>query len=47
MQWLFAFNTLLAGAADVFADACLDAMLAATGRGAWKSYTELAPSAVG
>jgi L-aminopeptidase/D-esterase-like protein len=47
LQWLFAFNTLLAGAADVFADACLDAMLAATGRGAWKSYTELAPSAVG
>jgi L-aminopeptidase/D-esterase-like protein len=47
MHWLFSFNTLLAGAADVFADACLDAMLTATGRGAWKSYTELAPSAVG
>jgi L-aminopeptidase/D-esterase-like protein len=46
-HWLFAFNTLLAGAADVFTEACLDAMLAATGRGAWKSYTELAPSAVG
>jgi putative pantetheine hydrolase len=46
-HWLFAFNTLLAGAADVFAEACLDAMLAATGRGAWKSYIELAPSAVG
>ena len=44
MRSLFAFNTLLAAAADVFADACLDAMLAATGRGSWKSYTELAPS---
>jgi L-aminopeptidase/D-esterase-like protein len=45
-RWLFAFNSLLAAAADVFADACLDAMLAATGRGSWKSYRELAPSAV-
>lgn len=44
---LFAFNTLLAAAADVFADACLDGILAATGRGAWQSYTELAPSVVG
>jgi L-aminopeptidase/D-esterase-like protein len=44
---LFAFNALLAAAADVFADACLDGILAATGRGAWKSYTELAPSVVG
>jgi L-aminopeptidase/D-esterase-like protein len=40
---LFAFNALLAAAADVFADACLDGILAATGRGAWQSYTELAP----
>jgi L-aminopeptidase/D-esterase-like protein len=45
-RWLFAFNSLLAAAADIFADACLDAMLAATGRGSWKSYRELAPSAV-
>jgi L-aminopeptidase/D-esterase-like protein len=44
---LFAFNALLAAAADVFADACLDGILAATGRGAWQSYTELAPSVVG
>lgn len=46
-HWLFAFNTLLAGVADVFTEACLDAMLAAIGRGVWKSYTELAPSVVG
>jgi L-aminopeptidase/D-esterase-like protein len=44
---LFAFNALLAAAADVFADACLDGIVSATGRGSWKSYTELAPSVVG
>jgi L-aminopeptidase/D-esterase-like protein len=44
---LFAFNALLAAAADVFADACLDGILAATGRGVWQSYTELAPSVAG
>ncbi len=44
---LFAFNTLLAAAADIFTDACLDAMLAATSRGSWKSYTDLAPSILG
>jgi L-aminopeptidase/D-esterase-like protein len=44
---LLAFNALLVSAADVFADACLDGMLAATGRGALKSYTELAPSVAG
>ena len=44
MRSLFAFNTLLAAAADVFTDACLDAMLAARERGSWKSYTDLAPS---
>jgi L-aminopeptidase/D-esterase-like protein len=44
---LFAFNTLLAAAAEVFADACLDAMLTATQRGSWKSYTDLAPSVRG
>jgi L-aminopeptidase/D-esterase-like protein len=39
-----AFNDLLSAAADVFTDACLDAVLAATGRGPWPSYCELAPS---
>jgi L-aminopeptidase/D-esterase-like protein len=47
MHSLFAFNTLLAAAADVFTDACLDAMLAATSRGSWKSYADLAPSVLG
>jgi L-aminopeptidase/D-esterase-like protein len=36
------FNLLLAAAADVFTDACLDALLAATGRGQWRSYREVA-----
>jgi L-aminopeptidase/D-esterase-like protein len=44
---LLAFNALLAAAADVFADACLAGILSATGRGSWKSYADLAPSAVG
>lgn len=44
MRALFAFNTLLAATADVFTDACLDAMLAARERVSWKSYTDLAPS---
>jgi L-aminopeptidase/D-esterase-like protein len=44
---LLAFNALLAAAADVFADACLDGILSATGRGSWQSYTDLAPSAGG
>lgn len=39
-----AFNTLLAGAADVFTDACLNALVTATGRGSWPSYADLAPS---
>jgi L-aminopeptidase/D-esterase-like protein len=43
---LVAFNALLAAAADVFTDACFDGILSAAGRGAWKSYAELAPSAV-
>jgi L-aminopeptidase/D-esterase-like protein len=47
IQSLLAFNALLATAADVFADACLDGILSATGRGSWKSYTELATSVVG
>ena len=38
------FNELLAAAADVFADACFVALLAAGGRGDWPSYTDLAPS---
>ena len=42
-----AFNTLLEAAADAFTAACLDAVLSAEGRGRWRSYTELAPSAVG
>ena len=37
-------NILLAGAADIVADACLDAVISATGRGQWHSYGELAPS---
>jgi L-aminopeptidase/D-esterase-like protein len=44
---LLAFNALLAAAADVFADACLDGIVSATGRGSWKSYADLAPSVVG
>ncbi|HEY5821864.1 MAG TPA: P1 family peptidase [Propionibacteriaceae bacterium] len=44
---LEALNHLLAGAADVFAAACRDAMLTATGRGAWPSYADLAPSVTG
>ena len=41
---LLAFNALLAAAADVFADACLEGILSATGRGSWPSYSDLAPS---
>ena len=37
-------NALLAAAADVFAGACLDAVLSATGRGPWPAYGDLAPS---
>jgi L-aminopeptidase/D-esterase-like protein len=43
---LVEFNRLLTAAADVFTDACLDAILSATGRGGRSSYAELAPSAV-
>ncbi len=38
------FNLLLAAAAEVFADACLDALYAARARARWSSYVELAPS---
>ncbi|MGI3786752.1 MAG: P1 family peptidase, partial [Janthinobacterium lividum] len=41
-----AFNALLEAAADVFTAACLDAVLRAEGRGRWRSYAELAPSAL-
>jgi L-aminopeptidase/D-esterase-like protein len=37
-------NLLLAAAAETFADACLDALCQAQGRGGWSSYLELAPS---
>jgi putative pantetheine hydrolase len=38
------FNLLLAAAAEIFADACLDAVTAAQGRGRWPGYLDLAPS---
>lgn len=41
---LLAFNALLVAAAEVFADACVDAMLSADTRGDWPSYRDLAPS---
>jgi L-aminopeptidase/D-esterase-like protein len=37
-------DELLSAAADVFADACFVALLAAGGRGVWPAYTDLAPS---
>ncbi len=40
------FNRLIAGAADVFTDACLDAGVSASSRGRWPGYASLAPSAV-
>lgn len=44
---LAAFNHLLATAADVFTDACLDALLAARRRGPWPAYCDLVPAAGG
>jgi L-aminopeptidase/D-esterase-like protein len=41
------FTALLTAAADVFAAACLDAMLSATGRGGWPAYADLVPAARG
>jgi L-aminopeptidase/D-esterase-like protein len=38
---------LLRGAAEVFAEACLDALLAAQSRGRWPAYRELVPSVTG
>jgi L-aminopeptidase/D-esterase-like protein len=40
------FNQLLAAAAEVFADACFDAVCAARGRVSWPCYAELAPTAL-
>jgi L-aminopeptidase/D-esterase-like protein len=41
---MVAFNRLLGAAADVFTDACFDAVCSASGRGRWPCYTELAPT---
>jgi L-aminopeptidase/D-esterase-like protein len=41
---LASFDALLGAAADVFTDACFEAVVSATGRGRWPSYAELAPS---
>ncbi|SDU90272.1 L-aminopeptidase/D-esterase [Microlunatus sagamiharensis] len=41
-----ALNGLLSAAADAFTAACLDAVLQAEARGPWRSYADLAPSAV-
>ena len=41
---LVAFNRLLAAAADVFTEACFDAVCSASGRGGWRCYAELAPT---
>ena len=41
---LAGFNHLLSAAADVFAGACLDAMVSATGRGPWPAYVDLVPA---
>jgi L-aminopeptidase/D-esterase-like protein len=38
-------DTLLGAAADTFSAACLDAMLSATGRGAWPAYRDLVETA--
>jgi L-aminopeptidase/D-esterase-like protein len=42
---LAGLTDLLTGAADVFAAACLDAMVSATGRGPWPAYADLVPAA--
>ena len=44
---LGAFNDLLSAAADVFTDACLDALLAARQRGPWAAYRDLVAAAAG
>lgn len=45
-QQLFAFNDVLAAAADAFTDACFRAVITAGSRGEWTSWSELAPSTV-
>lgn len=40
------FNDVLAAAADVFTDACLDAMISTDSYARWPSYASLAPSAL-
>ena len=45
-EQLFAFNDVLAVAADVFTDACFRAVTSAGSRGEWASWSELAPSTV-
>ena len=42
---LLAYNALLVAAADVFTEACVDALLAARTRGPWPAYLDLVPSA--
>lgn len=44
MRAFGAFNDLLGAAAEVFTDACLNAVLSAESRGGLPSYAELAPS---
>ncbi|MGD7788013.1 P1 family peptidase [Propionibacteriaceae bacterium Y1700] len=41
---LMTFNDLLEAAADVFTDACLNAVVRATSRGEWSAWNDLAPS---
>ncbi|MDN5726669.1 MAG: P1 family peptidase, partial [Propionibacteriales bacterium] len=41
---LLTFNDLLESAADVFTDACLNAVVRATSRSEWSSWADLAPS---
>lgn len=43
-QQLFAFNDVLAAAADAFTDACFRAVTTATSRAEWASWSDLAPS---
>lgn len=44
---LLTFNDLLESAADVFTDACLNAVVRATSRGEWSSWADVAPSTLG
>lgn len=42
---LAAFDALLSAAADVFTDACYDALTSADARGSWSAFRDLVPSA--